>query len=65
MAYQYMAEAQVKLVEEKAKGQGRAVTLCKITVAKFDEAKPYVQTLGGAYKATFDKAYTDAVALRE
>ena len=60
-----MAEAQVKLVEEKAKGQGRAVTLCKITVAKFDEAKPYVQTLGGTYKAGFDKAYTDAVALRE
>jgi len=42
MAYFYLADAQVKLVDEKSKGKGKAVTLCKITVAKFDEAKPYV-----------------------
>ena len=44
---------------------GKAVTLCKITVAKFDDAKPFVQTLGGAYKAGFDKAYAEAVTMRD
>jgi len=40
---------------------GKALTLCKITVARFDESKPFAQSLGGVYKAGFDKAYSDAV----
>jgi hypothetical protein len=48
-------------VDEKAKGMGKALTLCKITVARFDESKPFAQSLGGVYKAGFDKAYADAV----
>jgi hypothetical protein len=42
-----LAEAQVKLYEDKSKGCGRAVTLLKLTVQRFDEAKPFAQTLGG------------------
>ena len=38
---------------------GRAVTLCKITVAKYDEAKPFVTALGGSYKANFEKKYAE------
>ena len=56
-----MADAQIKFVDEKAKGMGKALTLCKITVARFDESKPFAQSLGGVYKAGFDKAYADAV----
>jgi len=36
-----LAEAQLKFVEEKSKGIGKAVTLLKITVAKLEEAKPF------------------------
>jgi len=58
-----MADAQMKFVEEKSKGMGKAVTLCKVTVAKFEEAKPYALTIGGVYKAGFEKAYSDAVSM--
>jgi len=44
---------------------GKAVTLCKVTVAKFEEAKPFALTLGGVYKAGFDKAYAEAVGMRD
>jgi hypothetical protein len=39
--------------------------MLKITVAKFEEAKPFVNVLGGAYKVNFDKTYGEAVALRD
>lgn len=41
MAYFQLADGQIKLVEEKAKGMGKALTLCKITIARFDESKPF------------------------
>lgn len=28
-------------------------------MAKFEEAKPFVNTLGGSYKANFDKTYAE------
>jgi hypothetical protein len=41
MAYFQLADGQIKLVEEKSKGMGKALTLCKITIARFDESKPF------------------------
>lgn len=35
-AWMYLATVQVKDYKEKSKGCGLAVTLCKITVAKFE-----------------------------
>jgi hypothetical protein len=43
---------------------GRAVTMCKITAAKYEEAKPFVNLVGGSYKANFDKKYAELTALR-
>jgi hypothetical protein len=34
---------------------GRAITLLKITSAKYEQAKPYVNLIGGSYKANFEK----------
>lgn len=65
MAYLQLAEGQVAFVDDKAKECGKCVTMLKMTVAKFDEAKPFVTVLGGAYKANFDKTYGEAVALRD
>lgn len=50
---------------DKAKECGKCVTMLKTTVAKFDEAKPFVNVLGGAYKVNFDKTYAEVVALRD
>lgn len=65
MAYFQLAEAEYKAAEKAAKGIGRAATYLKITVAKFDEAKPFVNALGGSYKANFDKKYSEVVALKD
>jgi hypothetical protein len=65
MAYFQLAEAEYKEADKKAKGIGRAATYLKITVAKFDEAKPFVNALGGSYKANFDKKYIEVVALKD
>lgn len=65
MAYLQLAEGQVAIVDAKSKGCGQCVTMLKQTVIKFDEAKPFVTVVGGAYKANFDKTYAEAVALRD
>lgn len=65
LAYLQLAESQVAFTNDKAKECGKSVTMLKITVAKFDEAKPFVTVLGGAYKANFDKTYGETVALRD
>lgn len=62
MAYLQLADGQIAFVEDKAKECGKAVAMLKVTVAKFDDAKPFVNTLGGAYKANFDKTYNETVA---
>lgn len=65
LAYMQLAEGQVAFTNEKAKECGKCVTMLKTTVAKFEEARPFVNALGGAYKANFDKTYGEAVALRD
>ena len=39
--------------------------MLKLTVEKFEEAKPFVNVLGGAYKVKFDKTYGETVKLRD
>jgi hypothetical protein len=39
--------------------------MLKLTVEKFEEAKPFVNVLGGAYKANFDKTYGETIKLRD
>ena len=65
MAYLQLADGQVAFVNEKSKECGKAVAMLKVTVAKFDECKVFVNVLGGAYKANFDKIYGETVALRD
>jgi hypothetical protein len=50
MAYLQLAEGQVAFTDSKAKECGKCVSMLKITCAKFEEAKAFVQVLGGAYK---------------
>ena len=42
---------------------GLAQAYGKITMQKFEEARPFVNILGGAYKANFDKKYAEAAEL--
>jgi len=65
MAYFQLAEAEFKAAEKAAKGIGRAAVYLKVTVARFDEAKVFVNALGGSYKANFDKKYSEVVAIRD
>jgi len=65
MAYLQLAEAEYKAADKAAKGIGKAAAYLKVTVARFDEAKPFVNALGGSYKANFDKKYSEVVALRD
>jgi hypothetical protein len=65
MAWMVLAENEYKVADEKAKGIGRAVTMLKISVAKFDEAKPFVNALGGSYKTNFDKKYSELCIIRD
>jgi len=39
--------------------------MLKLTVAKFEEAKPFANVVGGSYKANFDKTYGETVLLRD
>lgn len=64
-AWMYLSIIQCALYKDKAKGCGLAVTLTKVMVAKFDQAKPMAEKLGGVYKTTFDKIYLPAVAMRD
>ena len=63
-AFEKLAEAEYKLASDQAKGMGRAVTMLKITSAKYEEAKPFATIIGGAYNANFVKKYDDLIALR-
>lgn len=42
---------------------GIAESYGKITLEKFEEARPFVNILGGAYKANFDKKLAEATEL--
>lgn len=50
MSYNYLSEAQLNYVRENNRGQGKAITLLKITVGKFNEAKMFADVLGGSIK---------------
>jgi hypothetical protein len=63
-AYEKLAEGEYKLADEKAKGMGRAVTLLKMTTAQYDQAKPFVNLVGGAYKANFEKKFAEHLELK-
>jgi hypothetical protein len=65
IAYFMLAEGQVAITNDKAKECGKSVSMLKIAVTKFDEAKPFVTILGGQYKANFEKQLGEAVALRD
>ena len=47
MAYKYLAESQLLKVQETQSGYGKLITLWKITVGKLNEAKKFVQIIGG------------------
>ena len=53
-AFFQLAEAEYKTADTKAKGMGRAVTMLKITSARFAEAAKFVAVVGGSYKVNFD-----------
>lgn len=64
-AWMYEAIIKCKAYQETTKGCGMAVTLCKVTVVKFEQAKVLADKLGPTYKQTFDKIYGTAVAMRD
>lgn len=61
----YLAVIQISKYKETTKGCGIAVTLCKVTCVKFEDAKPQADMLVGVYKETFNKIYASAVSLRD
>lgn len=50
MAYNYLSESQLNQLKETNRGSGKAITLLKITVGKFNEAKIFAEKLGGNTK---------------
>jgi hypothetical protein len=50
LAWALLAEAQAEFVDKNSKECGKAVTICKVTMAKFEACRPFVNTLGGQYK---------------
>lgn len=46
-AYQYLSEAACEQVYETNRGWGNIITLLKITVGKFNEAKRFADALDG------------------
>ena len=50
MSYNYLSESQLNYLKENNRGAGKAVTLLKITVGKFNEAKMFADVLGGSTK---------------
>jgi len=63
MAYFMLAEGAVDHTNDKANQCGKAVSMLKIAVLKFNDAEPFVKILGGQYKANFDKQLGEAKAL--
>lgn len=47
MAYQYLSDAECAQVNENKRGWGKAITLLKITIGKFSEAKKFADVLDG------------------
>ena len=48
---------------KSGKGMALAAAYGKITLEKYNEARPFVNILGGAYKANFDKKVAEATEL--
>lgn len=65
LAFWHMAENSYKTAEDKAKGMGEALGQLRICVIKYEEARPFVNLVGGTYKTNFDKKLGEAVALRD
>lgn len=66
LAWSLLLDGQVEFVDKNSKECGKAVTIAKVALKKFDECVPFVNTLGGQYKQNFDKqlAETQSVAKR-
>lgn len=58
-----MGSAQYATANTAGKGMNLAVAYLTVTVEKFNEANPFVQALGGAYKANFDTKFAEAQKL--
>ncbi len=56
ISYQYLSEAACKQVYETQRGWGNAITLLKITVGKFNEAKRFANTLDDLFKLQLERA---------
>jgi len=65
ISHWHLGENAQKEAEKNAKGMGAAVSYLKVAVAKFEEARPFVNPIGGSYKTNFETKLADAVALRD
>jgi hypothetical protein len=59
MGYSVLAQEEYKIVDEKAKGMGKAVSLYKKTVAEFDKAKPFMPLIPSNYQDNFNTKYAE------
>ena len=59
-AYLNLTRATFDAADKAGKGMGLAAAYGKITLAEFEKARPFVNILGGAYKANFDKKLAEA-----
>ena len=62
-AYWNMCQSAFDAASKAGKGMNIAAAYGKICVEKFNEARPFVNVLGGAYKANFDKKVQEAITL--
>lgn len=56
MAYQYLSDVACAQADETKRGFGKAITLLKITVGKFNEAKKFADVLDGQFKLELERA---------
>lgn len=63
MAFYQLGEAQCELTDKESKGCGKAVGMMKLARAKFEEALPFANTLGGQYATNFQKVYHECCEL--
>jgi hypothetical protein len=59
-AYWNMTQDAFDKASKAGKGMNVAVAYGQLTMQKFNEARPFVNILGGAYKANFDKKIAEA-----